>query len=107
MNAKELLAVVKSELSNMWESKSGNMSMVSAAIGLIILISVLFIGLVIVDGIQKGTELEAGDAFYNTSLQLVETTESSYTMAGMMPMVLIAIALLSSLMLLLYAFSKR
>ena len=45
--------------------------------------------------------------FYTTQQSLIDTTESSYSMAGIMPIVLIAVAVLGGLMGVLYLFGKR
>ena len=92
---------------SLWENKSGNMSMVSAAISLIILLSVLYIGLTIIDGVERGTGMEVNDTFYDVNQDLTNTTASSYTMAGIMPIVLIAVALLGAMLGLMYIFGRR
>jgi|LGVE01.1.fsa_nt_gb hypothetical protein len=98
-----------------WMDNSGNMAMVSAAIGLVILLSVLYIGLTIVDGVESGTAMDTpwdetnqtGDRFYDVNGELTNTTASAYTMAGIMPIVLIAIALLGAMMGLMYVFGRN
>jgi len=45
--------------------------------------------------------------FYDTQQDLLSTTESSYSMAGIMPIVMIAVAVLSGLLGVLYLFSRR
>lgn len=100
---------------SIWKSKSGNMAMVSAAIGLVILLAVLYIGLTIVDGVESGTAMDipwnattqTGDRFYSVNAELTNTTGSAYTMAGIMPIVLIAVALLGALMGLMYVFGRN
>lgn len=92
---------------SLFKDNSGNMAMVSAAIGLVILLSVLYIGLTIVDGVEKGAAMEAGDTFYEVNTDLTNTTASAYTMAGIMPIVLIAVALLGSMLGLMYIFGSR
>ena len=89
------------------KNESGNMAMVSAAIGLVILLSVLYIGLTIVDGVEQGASMEVGDTFYDVNQGLTNTTASAYTMAGIMPIVLIAVALLGSMLGLMYIFGRR
>jgi len=98
-----------------WNNESGNMAMVSAAISLIILLSVLYIGLTIIDGVESGTAMDtpwnettqAGDRFYDVNSGLTNTTASAYTMAGIMPIVLIAVALLGAMLGLMYIFGRR
>ena len=97
------------------KNKSGNMEMVSAAMGLIILLSVLYIGLTIINGVEEGTAMttpwneteQSGDRFYDVNAGLTNTTASAYTMAGIMPIVLIAVALLGSMLGLMYIFGRR
>jgi len=93
--------------SKIWNDKSANMAMVSAAIGLVILLSVLYIGLTIVDGVQSGSAMESGDTFYDVNNDLTNTTASAYTMAGIMPIVLIAVALLGSMLGLMFIFGRE
>lgn len=100
--------------SKIWLDNSGNMAMVSAAIGLVILLSVLYIGLNIIDGVESGTAMETpwnattqtGDRFYDVNGELTNTTAGAYTMAGIMPIVLIAVALLGAMLGLMYTFGR-
>ena len=89
------------------KNTSGNMAMVSAAIGLVILLSVLYIGLTIIDGVESGSAMVSGDTFYAVNQDLTNTTASAYTMAGIMPIVLIAVALLGAMLGLMYIFGRR
>ena len=98
---------MKANNTALWGNDKANMSMVSAAIGLVILLSVLYIGLTIIDGVESGAGLDAGDTFYAVSANLTETTESAYTMAGIMPIVLIAVALLGAMLGLMYVFGRN
>lgn len=107
MNKHELKAMIKKQKEALLTDDAANMGMVSAAIGLIILLAVLYIGLLVVDGMYGATALTTGSVFYATSQDLVNTTASSYAMAGVMPIVSIAVALLSALLMMLYAFSRR
>jgi hypothetical protein len=45
--------------------------------------------------------------FYTTQESLIDTTESSYSMAGIMPIVMIAVAVLGGLLGVLYLFGRR
>ena len=45
--------------------------------------------------------------FYTTQQSLIDTTESSYSMAGIMPIVMIAVAVLGGLLGVLYLFGRR
>ena len=107
--------MAKANDKSLWGNNSGNMAMVSAAIGLVILLSVLYIGLTIIDGIESGTAMDTewnetaqtGDRFYAVNSDLTNTTGSAYTMAGIMPIVLIAVALLGAMLGLMYVFGKN
>ena len=46
-------------------------------------------------------------AFYDTQQEMINTTESSYSMAGIMPIVMIAVAVLGGLLSVLYLFARR
>ena len=98
---------MKANSNALWGDSKANMNMVSAAIGLVILLSVLYIGLTIVDGVEKGAGMESGDTFYQVNSDLTNTTASAYTMAGIMPIVLIAVALLGAMLGLMYVFGAR
>jgi len=47
------------------------------------------------------------DTFYTTNVALIATTDSSYAMAGIMPIVMIAVAVLAGLLGILYLFRGR
>jgi len=47
------------------------------------------------------------DTFYTTNVNLIATTDSSYAMAGIMPIVMIAVAVLAGLLGILYLFRGR
>jgi len=93
----------------------GDMGMVNAGIYLVVLLVVLFVGISIVTNVISSTDIdtpwnatsETGDRLYSTQSDLVNTTESSYGMAGIMPIVMIAVAVLGGLLGVLYMFSRR
>jgi len=91
----------------MLKDRTASMNMVSAAIGLVILLAVLYIGLTILDGVEGATSLSSGDTFYYTSTNLTDTTEDAYGMAAIMPIVVVAVALLGALLGLMYIFGRR
>jgi hypothetical protein len=47
------------------------------------------------------------DTFYSTETDLIATTDASYAMAGIMPIVMIAVAVLGGLLGILYLFRGR
>ena len=85
----------------------GDMAMVNAGIFLVVLLVVLYVGLNIINNVQEASSLESGDDLYDSQLNLINTTESSYSMAGIMPIVMIAVAVLGGLLSVLYLFAKR
>ena len=85
----------------------GDMNMVNAGIFLVVLLVVLYVGINIIDNVQSASSLESGDAMYQSQQDLLNTTESSYSMAGIMPIVMIAVAVLGGLLSVLYLFSRR
>ena len=89
---------------NMFENDKGNIAMVQAGIYLIVLLVVLYIGLTINQNVIEAANLESGDSLYNASLEMNEVTESAYGMAGIMPIVMIAVAILASLLGIVYLF---
>ena len=92
------------KLKGMLENESGNIAMVQAGIYLIVLLVVLYIGLTINQNVIDASNLESGDALYNASVEMDGVTESSYGMAGIMPIVMIAVAILASLLGIVYLF---
>jgi len=85
----------------------GDMAMVNAGIFLVVLLVVLYVGLNIINNVQEASSLESGDDLYDSQLNLINTTESSYSMAGIMPIVMIAVAVLGGLLSVLYLFARR
>ena len=85
----------------------GDMAMVNAGIFLVVLLTVLYVGINIVDNVQEASGINVNDTFYDTQSDLLNTTESSYSMAGIMPIVMIAVAVLGGLLSVLYLFAKR
>lgn len=85
-------------------NEDGNIQMVQAAIYLIVILVVLYIGLNINANVIDATALESTDSLYNASVALDGTTESAYSMAGILPIVMIAVAVLASLLGIVYMF---
>ena len=85
----------------------GDMAMVNAGIFLVVLLVVLYVGLNIINNVQEASSLESGDELYTSQQNLINTTESSYSMAGIMPIVMIAVAVLGGLLSVLYLFARR
>ena len=81
--------------------------MVNAGIFLVVLLVVLYVGLNIINNVQEASSLESGDDLYDSQLNLINATESSYSMAGIMPIVMIAVAVLGGLLSVLYLFARR
>ena len=85
----------------------GDMAMVNAGIFLVVLLVVLYVGLNIISNVQEASSLTSGDELYDSQQDLINTTESSYSMAGIMPIVMIAVAVLGGLLSVLYLFARR
>lgn len=93
----------------------GDMGMVNAGIYLVVLLTVLFVGINIISSISDSSDIttewnettQTGDRFYSTQTDLINTSESSYSMAGILPIVMIAVAVLAGLLGVLYMFSRR
>jgi len=85
----------------------GDMAMVNAGIFLVVLLVVLYVGLNIISNVQEASSLTSGDELYDSQQNLINTTESSYSMAGIMPIVMIAVAVLGGLLSVLYLFARR
>jgi len=87
--------------------KRGDMNMVNAGIFLVVLLVVLYVGINIISNVQEASSLTSGDELYESQQNLINTTESSYSMAGSMPIVMIAVAVLGGLLSVLYLFARR
>lgn len=98
---------IKSHAKKFVDNQRGDMAMVNAGIFLVVLLVVLFVGISIINNVQEASPLESGDSLYQSQLDLINTTESSYSMAGIMPIVMIAVAVLGGLLGVLYMFSRR
>jgi len=85
----------------------GDMAMVNAGIFLVVLLTVLYVGINIIDNVQEASGINVNDTFYDMQSDLLNTTESSYSMAGIMPIVMIAVAVLGGLLSVLYLFARR
>jgi len=85
-------------------NESGNVAMVNAAIYLIVIITVLYVGLQINQNVIESSSIEVNDSLYQAAQDMDNTTESAYGMASIMPIVLIAVAILASLLGLVYLF---
>ena len=85
----------------------GDMVMVNAGIFLVVLLTVLYVGLNIISNVQEASGLESGDELYDAQQEMINTTESAYSMAGIMPIVMIAVAVLGGLLSVLYLFASR
>jgi len=85
----------------------GDMVMVNAGIFLVVLLTVLYVGLNIISNVQEASGLDSGDELYDAQQEVVNATESAYSMAGIMPIVMIAVAVLGGLLSVLYLFARR
>ena len=85
----------------------GDMAMVNAGIFLVVLLTVLYVGLNIISNVQEASGLDSGDELYDAQQEVVNATESAYSMAGIMPIVMIAVAVLGGLLSVLYLFARR
>lgn len=65
---------------------------------IIVIIVSLYVGLNIFDNIDAATNLDANSPFTETHNELINTTQDSYSMAGILPIVLIAGAVLAIIM---------
>ena len=104
-----------SKMNKLLADKRGDMAMVNAGIFLVVLLTVLYVGINIIDNVQDASAIDTewnetaqtGDRFYDTQNSLLNTTESSYSMAGIMQIVMIAVAVLGGLLSVLYLFARR
>jgi len=103
------------KMNKLFADTRGDMAMVNAGIFLVVLLTVLYVGINIIDNVQDASAIDTewnetaqtGDRFYDTQNSLLNTTESSYSMAGIMPIVMIAVAVLGGLLSVLYLFARR
>ena len=103
----EKIEKLKARGEAMVEDQRGDMGMVNAGIYLVVLLVVLYVGISIISNVITADSLSATDNLYQSQLDLINTTESSYGMAGIMPIVMIAVAVLTGLLGVLYMFSQK
>lgn len=70
---------------------------VMAVMSLILLGSILYVGISVMDGIHESTALESGDTFYNASSSVTTGVETAFGMSGTLLLIVIAAAILGSL----------
>ncbi len=99
--------MAKANTKSLFTDKRGSMDMVQTGIFLVVLLVVLYVGINIIDNVQSASTLAAGDDLYTSQQDLINVTESSYAMAGIMPIVMIAVAVLGGLLAVLYLFRGR
>jgi len=88
-------------------NESGSMEMVQTGIFLVVLLVVLYVGVNIIDNVQQASTLMANDSLYATQQDLMNVRLSCYGMAGIMPIVMIGVAVLAGLLAVLYLFRGR
>jgi len=70
---------------------------VMAVMTLILVGSILYVGIAVMDGVESSINLESGDTFYNTSQDITTGVEGSFGMAGTLMLIIIAAAILAAL----------
>ena len=71
---------------------------VMAVMGLILVGSILFVGLAVMDGIQSGTALEENDTFYTASASVTDGVSDAFGLTGVLMIIIIAVAVIAALM---------
>ena len=94
----------KMKANQFMSDKRGDMNMVNAGIFLVVLLVVLYVGVNIIQNVSDASSLAATDSMYQTMSDLDNTTEDAYGMAAIMPIVMIAVAVLAGLLGILYLF---
>jgi hypothetical protein len=71
---------------------------VMAAVGLIVVATVFFVGLSINDGVLKASSIDSTSPFYNASEAITDGVSSSYSMGSVLMIVMIAGAIITTLL---------
>ena len=79
------------------KAQMGNVG-IQAVMALIVIGVMIYVGLQIMEGVVDSSALESGDTFYNTSQTVTEGVEASFSLTGVLMLVIIAAAIIAILM---------
>lgn len=99
MNLKNIVAAVKSAL-NFNDDESGQLNVmmgIVAIIGVVIAAAFLIVGIVVIQSMLNGANIQAGDELYNTSQNMITSMDSAFSMSGIVLIVIISTAILGML----------
>lgn len=71
---------------------------IGAALTLVVLGVLLYVGLDIMQGVDDSSSIESGDTFYNASTDITSGVETSFSLTGTLMLVIIAAAIISVLL---------
>ena len=71
---------------------------IGAALTLVVLGVLLYVGLDIMQGVDDSSTIESGDTFYNASTDVTQGVETSFSLTGTLMLVIIAAAIISVLL---------
>lgn len=92
MSANSFLANDKAQVSGM-----GGVA-ISAALTLVVLGVLLYVGLDIMQGVDDSSTINVGDTFYNASTAVTSGVDTSFSLTGTLMLVIIAAAIISVLL---------
>ena len=79
------------------KAQMGNVG-IQAVMALIVIGVMIYVGLQIMEGVVDSSALTSGDTFYNTSVTVTEGVEASFSLTGVLMLVIIAAAIIAILM---------
>lgn len=87
----------KEFLQNLFADESANMEAVFSVMSLIVISILLYVGIVVLQGVSDSASLKSGDAFYNASQSVTTGTQNALSMSTVLLIVIVAVAILAAL----------
>lgn len=96
LKTKGVRAAIKS-LRMFAKDQDANMGAVFAVMSVIVISILLYVGIVVLQGVSDSAGLEAGDTFYNASVGVTAGTQGALSMSTVLLIVIVAVAILAAL----------
>lgn len=87
----------KEHLQDIFADEGANMEAVFSVMSIIVIAILLYVGIVVLQGVSDSASLEEGDSFYNASQSVTEGTQNALSMSTVLLIVIVAVAILAAL----------
>lgn len=87
----------KEFLQNLFADESANMGAVFSVMSLIVISILLYVSIVVLQGVSDSASLKSGDEFYNASQSVTTGTQNALSMSTVLLIVIVAVAILAAL----------